>query len=136
MRKNKFITGLGVFLYTLYLNPALAQDLPSGMVFFVATSECPDGTNPAKDAAGRVVIVTTDTSQIGKTYGTAMEDQKDNTHTHTGTMTVNLPEHSVAGASSCCNSQATTKGNHSASITTGPSTTNLPFIQLLACSVK
>ncbi|MFC3193358.1 hypothetical protein ACFODZ_03775 [Marinicella sediminis] len=136
MRRNKIITGLGVLLTAIYFNPVLAQDLPTGMVFFVASSECPSGTNAAKDAAGRIVIVTTDTSQIGKTYGDAMEDQKDNTHTHKGSMTVNLPEHHVAGASSCCNGQATTKGKHTASITTGPSTTNLPFIQLLACTTK
>ncbi len=136
MLRKKFVLYTAMFLYTVGITTAVAQDLPPGMVFFVATENCPSGTNPAKDAAGRVIMVTTDTSQVGKTYGTPMKDQKDNTHTHKGTMTVNLPENSISGASSCCNSQATTKGKHSASITTGASTTNLPFIQLLACAVK
>lgn len=115
---------------------AADQALPSGMIFFVPVESCPSGSSPAKDAAGRVIVVTTDTSQVGKTYGTPMKDQKDNTHTHSGSMTVNLPEHHVAGASSCCNSQATSKGNHTASVTSGATDSNLPFIQLLVCSVN
>jgi hypothetical protein len=114
---------------------AAAQGLPSGMIFFVADTTCPSGSSPALDAAGRVIMVTTSTSEIGKTYGTSMKDQKDNTHTHSGSMTVKLPEHHIAGASSCCNGQATTKGNHTASLTSGAATTGLPFIQLLVCAV-
>lgn len=115
---------------------AVAQGLPSGMIFFVATPQCPSGSSPAQNAAGRILVATTDTSQVGKTQGTPMADQQDNTHTHPGTMTVNLPQHRIAGASSCCNGQATTKGAHTANITTAPSTTNLPFIQLLVCVVN
>jgi hypothetical protein len=103
------------------------------MVFFVDTTACPDGSTALQDAAGRVLVVTSQTSEIGKTVGTPMEDQQDNTHTHSGTITVNLPEHSISGGSDCCNDQATTKGDHTASITSGSSTTNLPFIQLLVC---
>lgn len=136
MFKKQILVCMGLFIYSLVISHVAAQDLPSGMVFFVATESCPSGSNAAKDAAGRVVMVNTDTSQVGKTYGTAMKDQQDNVHTHTGSMTVNLPEHSVAGAASCCNGQATTKGNHTASFTTGESDTNLPFIQLLACTAE
>lgn len=114
---------------------AAAQDLPSGLIFFVEGSECPGGSSSAVDAAGRVMMVTTSTSEIGKTYGTPMKDKQDNTHTHSGSMSVDLPEHHIAGASSCCNGQATTKGTHTASITSGASATGLPFIQLLVCAV-
>jgi hypothetical protein len=128
-----FIVGL---FAALGAGRAEAQNLPSGMIFFVATAQCPAGSSPAQNAAGRILIATTDTSQAGKTQGTPMADQQDNTHTHSGSMTVNLPMHRIAGASSCCNGQATKKGNHTASITTAPSTTNLPFIQLLVCVVN
>ncbi len=123
-------------LATFSAADAAAQGLPSGMIFFVATGQCPSGSSPAQNAAGRILIATTDTSQIGKTEGTPMADQKDNTHTHSGSMTVNLPEHRIAGASSCCNGQATRKGAHTANITSEPATTNLPFIQLLVCVVN
>lgn len=115
---------------------AQAQDLPSGMIFFVAEENCPTGSSPAQDAAGRIIVVTSSTSEVGKTQGTPMKDQQDNTHTHSATMTVNLPEHHIAGASSCCNSQATTKGDHSATFTSGEGNTGLPFIQLLVCQVN
>ena len=115
---------------------AAAQGLPKGMIFFVTTSQCPSGSSPAQNAAGRILIAVTDTSQIGKTQGTPMKDQQDNTHTHSGAMTVTLTEHRIAGASSCCNGQATTKGDHTANITSEPATTNLPFIQLLVCVVN
>jgi len=135
LRKIVF-TFICVVITALSVPNATAEDLPKGMIFFVETESCPSGSSAAKDAAGRVVMVTTDISQIGKTSGTPMVDQKDNTHTHSGSMTVNLPEKRIAGASSCCNGQATKKGNHSANITSGSSTTNLPFIQLLICAVN
>ena len=140
MLRKKIITSIITCTCTLlcmgFMATAVAQDLPKGMIYFVADENCPSGSSAAKDAAGRVVIVTTDASQIGKTYGTPMKDQQDNTHTHSASMTVNLPSHHIAGASSCCNGQATSKGDHTATITSGSSTTNLPFIQLLACEVN
>jgi hypothetical protein len=136
MKRIGMLTLTVGLLAALGAGDAVAQSLPKGMIFFVATGQCPSGSSPAQNAAGRILIAVTDTSQVGKTQGTPMADQQDNTHTHSGSMTVNLPQHSIAGASSCCNSQATTKGNHTANITSGPSTTNLPFIQLLVCVVN
>ena len=138
---NKRITILlcacGLFAVPGLFHLASAQSaLPSGMIFYVSTNVCPSGSQPAQDAAGRVLVVTTDVSEVGKTYGEPMQDQQDNTHTHSGTMSVNLPSDDIAGASSCCNSQATTKGTHSASVTSGGSSTDLPFIQLLVCAVQ
>ena len=137
MTKTEFIKALVGGLFAAFVvATAAAQDLPSGMIFFVAAETCPSGSSAAQDAAGRIMIVTTDTSQIGKTYGTPMKDQQDNKHTHSGSMTVNLPEHHIAGASGCCNGQATSKGDHTATITSGEASTNLPFIQLLVCAVN
>lgn len=112
---------------------SFAADMPSKMIFFVPDTNCPSGSSAAQDAAGRLLFVTSSVSEIGKTYGTPMKDQEDNTHTHAATMTVSLPSHHIAGASSCCNGQATAKGDHTASYTSGKATTNLPFIQLLVC---
>ena len=140
LKAKPFILALGLLALGLFAvfgaSSVAAQGLPSGMIFFVAQDTCPSGTSPATDAAGRTLFVTTDTSQIGKTSGTPMADQQDNTHTHSGSLTVNLPENNIAGASSCCNGQATKKGDHTANITSGSSTTDLPFIQLLVCVVN
>ncbi len=136
MKKTVMLALTVGLLATLGAADAAAQGLPRGMVFFVATGQCPSGSSPAQNAAGRIVISTMDATLVGRTQGTAMTDQQDNTHTHSGSMTVNLPEHNIAGASSCCNGQATAKGAHTAEITSAPSTTNLPFIQLLVCVVS
>jgi hypothetical protein len=112
---------------------AVAEGLPRGMVFFVASSQCPTGSSPAQNAAGRIIISTMDSTLVNKTQGTPMANLQDNTHTHSGSMTVNLPLHEVSGAASCCNGQATANGTHTANITSGTSTTELPFIQLLVC---
>ena len=113
-----------------------SKALPSKMIFFVEGTDCPSGSTPAKDAAGRMLLVSTNVGDVGKTFGTALKDQENRTHTHAGSMTVDLPSHHIAAASSCCNDQATTKGKHSKDITSGASTSQLPFIQLLVCQAK
>ncbi len=136
MKRTVMLTLTAGLLAALGAADAIAQSLPPGMIFFVATGECPGGSSPAQNTAGRILVATTNTSHIGKTQGTPMADQQDNTHTHSGFMTVDLPVHEIAGltgGSGCCNGQATRKGIHKADITSGPSTTNLPFIQLLVC---
>ena len=133
MKRTVMLTLTIGLLTALGAADAVAQGLPKGMIFFVATSQCPSGSNPAQHAAGRIIISTMDSTLVGKTQGTPMADQRDNTHTHSGSMTVDLPLHEVAGAASCCNGQATRNGTHTATITSGASTTNLPFIQLLVC---
>jgi hypothetical protein len=113
-----------------------ASPLPSKMVFFVTSDTCPNGSAPAPDVAGRMLLVTTNVGDVGKTYGTPLKDQEDRKHTHEGSMRVNLPSHHIAGASSCCNGQATSKGTHTTDVTSGASTTALPFIQYLVYEAK
>ncbi|MDJ0629690.1 MAG: hypothetical protein QNJ44_15640 [Rhodobacter sp.] len=131
--KYKELCALGALAVGAATGSVTAADLPSKMIFFVPQESCPDGSAAAQDAAGRILIVTSSTSEVGKTYGTPMKDLQDNSHTHAATMTVNLPSHHIAGASGGGNGQATSKGDHSASYTSGSATTNLPFIQLLVC---
>ncbi|WP_062269190.1 hypothetical protein [Endozoicomonas arenosclerae] len=120
----------------IFAQASMAAALPSKMIFFAEGTACPAGSTAAADAAGRMLLVTTNVGDVGKTFGTALKDQEDRTHTHSGTMTVNLPSHHISGASSCCNSQATSKGSHSQSVTSGASTSGLPFIQLLVCQAN
>jgi hypothetical protein len=138
IRTYLYVLGLLAVACAGLQGTALAADqvLPSKMIFFVEGTTCPAGSVPATDAAGRMLLVTTNLGDVGKTYGKPLTDQEDRTHTHAGTMQVDLPSHHIAGASSCCNDQGTTAGNHSASVTSGAGTSGLPFIQLLVCQVK
>lgn len=110
--------------------------LPAKMIFFIDGTSCPEGSVAATDAAGRMMLVTANVGDVGKTYGTPLKDQEDRTHTHSGTMAVSLPSHHISGASGCCNDQGTRNGSHSASVTSGAATSGLPFIQLLVCQTK
>ncbi len=116
------------------LAPAVgAQGMPSNMIFFAPGTTCPNGSSPAPDAAGRMLLAVTNAGDVGKTYGSPLFDQEDRAHHHTGMMSVNLPTKSISGASGCCNTQATSKGNHGTGLTSGESTSGLPFIQLIVC---
>ncbi len=115
---------------------AADQTLPSKMIFFVDGTSCPSGSTAATDAAGRMLLVTTNVGDVGKTYGTPLKDQEDRTHTHSGTMNVDLPSHHISAASGGGNGQGTAKGNHSTSVTSGNGTSGLPFIQLLVCQAN
>lgn len=115
---------------------APAANLPAQMVFFFPGSDCPKGSVPAANAGGRMLLAVSTPGDVGKTYGAALADQEDRRHKHSGTMKVNLPERSISGASSCCNEQATTKGEHAVAIDSGEGTSGLPFIQLLVCQTQ
>ncbi|HUI98091.1 MAG TPA: hypothetical protein VLX44_20200 [Xanthobacteraceae bacterium] len=109
--------------------------MPKNMIFFVPGGVCPQGSSRAADANGRMLLVANDPGAVGRTYETALRDKEDRKNHAVAHVSVNLNEHRIAGASSCCNTQATNKGTHSATFDTGDATSNLPFVQLLACKV-
>jgi hypothetical protein len=138
IRKSQYVIGFIAAFCIGLQGTALAADqaLPSKMIFFVDGTTCPVGSTPATDAAGRMLLVTTNLGDVGKTYGTPLKDQEDRTHTHKGTMKVDLPSHHISAASGGGNGQGTSKGDHSVSVTSGAGTSGLPFIQLLVCQAK
>ncbi|PKM44867.1 MAG: hypothetical protein CVV05_10000 [Gammaproteobacteria bacterium HGW-Gammaproteobacteria-1] len=137
-RKHLFTIGVIAAACIGLQGPVYAADqaMPSNMIFFVDGTNCPAGSFVATNAAGRMLLVTTYLGDVGKTYGTPLKDQEDRTHTHSGTMTVDLRSHHISGASGGGNGQGTSKGSHSASVTSGAGDSGLPFIQLLVCQVK
>jgi|EndMetStandDraft_8_1072994.scaffolds.fasta_scaffold63526_3 hypothetical protein len=114
--------------------PAAAQ-MPSGMLFFMPGNTCPQGSSRAANTNGRMLLVANDPGAIGRTYGDPLKDQEDRQHAHDDTMTVSLSMKSISGTSSCCNGQATSKGNHTATGKTKAAKSGLPFVQLLVCQV-
>lgn len=119
-----------------YFVGAVEAGMPKNMIFFVPGGTCPQGTSRPADANGRMLLVANDPGAVGRTYGTPLRDKEDRKHHHVANVGVSLNEHRIAGASSCCNDQATTKGTHSATFDTQDATSGLPFVQLLACKVN
>jgi hypothetical protein len=128
---------IGIFCGALLLlaGAASGDPLPSKMIFFVPGLDCPEGSAPATDAAGRMLLVVNNSGDVGKTLGDPLTDQEDRSHSHSGKMSVNLSAHSISGANGP-NNQATRKGSQTANITSGASTSGLPFIQLLVCQAN
>ena len=131
---SRFMIGLGAMAIGLFAG-AVQAEMPKNMIFFVPGGACPQGTSRAADANGRMLLVANDSGAVGRTYGTPLRDKEDRKNHAVAHVSVELREHSIAGASSCCNGQSTTKGTHSAAFDTGDATSNLPFVQLLACKV-
>lgn len=109
--------------------------LPKDMIFFMSGTTCPSGSSRLVNANGRMLLVANDAGAIGSTSGTALADREDRRHKHKAKVSANLNEHSISAASSCCNSQSTRKGEHSAVLETDETISGLPFVQLLACKV-
>jgi hypothetical protein len=134
LRSKLFVAGSLLTVATCSFSIALAG-MPKNMIFFVPGGDCPKGTSRAADANGRMLLVANDPGAVGRTYGTPLHDREDRKHQHSSTVSVSLDQHDIAGADSCCNDQATTKGVHSATQDTEGATSNLPFVQLLVCKV-
>jgi hypothetical protein len=114
--------------------PATAQDgTPSGMVAFFMAAQCPSGWNAASVAQGRLVVGVTDPTAVGVMVGPPLTNQTAPSHGHAYATTVNLTAKSIAAASSCCNDQGAKAQGYTVSGNTGSATSNLPFIQLVAC---
>ncbi|WP_185753518.1 hypothetical protein [Stenotrophomonas rhizophila] len=110
-------------------------ELPKNMIFFMSGTACPAGSSRLVNANGRMLLVANDPGAIGSTSGKALADREDRKHKHKAKVSATLNEHSISAASSCCNSQSTGKGAHSADVETDESASALPFVQLLACKV-
>jgi len=115
--------------------PAAAQ-MPPGMLFFMPGNTCPQGSSRAANTNGRMLLVANDAGAIGRTSGDPLKDQEDRQHGHDDSLTVSLSAKTISGTSSCCNGQATGKGDHTATGKTKDAKSGLPFVQLLVCQVN
>jgi len=109
--------------------------MPKNMIFFIPGGTCPAGSSRATDANGRLLLSANDPGAVGRTFGMPLHDREDRKHSHGATVSVTLDSHHIAGASSCCNSQATSQGSHSTDLKTDGAASSLPFVQLLVCKV-
>jgi len=117
---------------------------PSGMIAFFMSSGvgCPTGWQIATQPQGRVLVGIATGAEVGTTVGSPMADQTDPTHNHGFYPSVTLPSRNIAAAH-CCNNQGAKSGTYVLITSEGPprvpfvftdpSTSNLPFMQLVIC---
>jgi len=115
--------------------PAGPDLSPAGMVaFFSGVSSCPTGWVESTAAQGRMLVGTTTEANIGANVGTALTDLEDRAHAHSFTATINIiPKSITIGGGST--TSAVASGDHSLGAqSTGNASTNLPFVQFIACA--
>lgn len=114
--------------------PALAASgAPNGIVSFFMADSCPEGWRPAEQATGRGILATVDPARVGKTYGAPLSPQRGPEHSHGFKAAVTLTPEPLAAASGGGNPSSGPQGRHEVTGTTGTSTGNLPFQQLVVC---
>jgi len=123
--------------------PAVAQagagaegELPRGMVaFFTGLQACPTGWIETQHAAGRLVVGVKLGHAVAGTVGLPLGEKEDRKHRHTFKAQFRVPAKSLTALDGCCNECCANYGTRTSQgePTTGDSTSNLPFIQLLLC---
>lgn len=111
--------------------------LPPGAAAFFGpdTFGCPTGFDPLADAAGRVLAPAHDL-QITKSDSAPLGDQEDRLHSHptdNGQCAINTQATDYEGIGGCCNDSPSADGTYPVSVSAGPASTSLPYIQLLTC---
>ncbi|KAA0146002.1 hypothetical protein FNF27_06143 [Cafeteria roenbergensis] len=111
--------------------------LPAGAAAFFGpdTFSCPAGFDPLADAAGRILTPAHDL-QITKSDSLPLGDQEDRLHSHptdNGRCAINTQATDFEGIGGCCNDSPSADGTYPVSVSAGPASTGLPYIQLLTC---
>lgn len=111
--------------------------LPAEAVAFFGPDiyECPVGFLPLDDSAGRALIPGHSTD-ITKSDAAPLADQEDRGHSHVhdnGQCSVTTQSTDFEGVGGCCNDSPSADGTYAVAVTSGESTTGLPYIQMLTC---
>ena len=114
--------------------PEAGLSLPTGASAFVDATSCPDGMSPALDAEGRFVIGQGSGGTVGQQVGIALASGEVRVHEHQATLSVDIPERSLALAGGGNNDHAA-KGLYDAQGTSGIGNIALPYRQTLFCEV-
>lgn len=141
MRNRNWIWLLAPVAVALFALPFAARgeddrvsDVPSGTVAFFARQDgtCPAGFRPAQETAGRLVVGVAGGDAVGKLVGMPLENQEDRTHVHAFSSSIELPYKSISAANGG-NDQGAAAKKYMDSGISEPSSSGLPFIQLVAC---
>lgn len=122
----------------LVAGPAAAQTgdaLPTGTISFFNLAACPVGwsAEPLAQADGRLLLPLPPTGENGGVAGAPLTNGQDPAHTHGFSSSIDLSGVEYMGAAGCCNDSVSNDNKKSFSGTTAPSSTGLPYVQLLVC---
>jgi uncharacterized protein (TIGR03437 family) len=123
--------------HAVLLLPAVlyAQDpIPQFSVSYFHALSCPTGWAPYMPAQGRTIVGVAPAAGVTAIVGTPLGSGEVRTHTHQISTSIDTGSNgyflTIVG---CCNSGLATGGSKSISATSGASSSNLPYVQMLAC---
>ena len=120
----------------LVVHPLLTVNaLPAGITTYFEGSACPSGWSELTQARGRLIVCDDGTHLPGLTFGTALSDREVRYHSHTLTASFYFSVHEVSGYAFNDNEDAARQGTHSGAGNAQNSACDLPFVQLLLCSL-
>ncbi|MFT3771867.1 MAG: hypothetical protein QM820_41190 [Minicystis sp.] len=110
----------------------VGDPIPIGAVSFFLTAACPTGWDPYLAADGRLILPAMDPAKAGTTHGSPLMNGEDRGHAHTIDTSFALSSFKLAGASGS-NDGIAAAGTVPFQTTTDPTSTHLPYVQLLVC---
>ncbi|WNM59189.1 hypothetical protein [Candidatus Nitrospira allomarina] len=114
-------------------DPPGTDGTPSGMVAFFTTTSCPPGWNVATNVQGRAVVAVQNSSDLGVTVGTPLQDKTAPGHIHSYKTDITLPTKHAALATGGSDDRYAKSGKYTISGDMQEATSDLPFIQLVVC---
>jgi hypothetical protein len=110
------------------------DSLPRDAVSFFNRNSCPPGWSPLGTAAGRFIVPTIGSVGGGTVAGTPLTSGEDRQHSHTFQTSLTPTTISISGStSSSGNKNIAASGTVNIDGTTQPTSSGLPYVQLLAC---
>lgn len=111
-----------------------AKAIPSGMTSFFRLPKCPDAWVSLPDSPGRFLVGLPDKGVPATPFGgTPLQDQEKRGHNHVVNGSFQTAPHGVALLSGCCADGYAKNGAYPISVTSDPSTVDLPYVQLAFC---
>lgn len=111
-----------------------AKAIPRAMTSFFRLPKCPDGWATLPDSPGRFPVGLPDKAAPGLPFGgSPLQDQEKRGHNHVVTGSLQTSPHGVALLSGCCADGYAKNGAYPISVTSEPSSVDLPYVQLAFC---
>lgn len=112
----------------------VGHSLPEGTVAWFDRDTCPDGMVRLANSDGLMVLPSDEGASLGQSMGTPLGVGEVRTHTHEGSLTLDVPVSSLAAAGGGNNDPAAS-GPLEVQAETGPGELGLPTVTALLCEV-
>ncbi len=112
--------------------PSSGSPFEPGTAAFFDRAACPPGWSALDEAEGRFVVATSGVGPALQVVGVPLASGEDRTHVHHATLSVTLPDRSLAAAGGS-NGEPAQSGDYVTETETDAATSGMPYVQALLC---